>query len=110
MKAIRDLCRLRRAAPPAFGVRAVAIAADDRDAGMRGEPGRDGVGRAHREDIHDATPLQVDEDRAEVMLALLPGPVINAHDLQRLRRKRRRCRVLQQPQNRVIADRHAQPR
>jgi hypothetical protein len=75
MKAIGDLRGLRRAAPSALGVRAVAIAADDRDTRMRGEPGRDRIGRAHREDIHDATPLQIDEDRPEV-----EGQLISARE------------------------------
>ena len=52
------------------------------------EPGGHGIGGAHREDIDDAAPLQVHEDRAEMLLALLPGPVIDAHDTQASRRRR----------------------
>jgi len=75
MKPIRDLPRLRCAAADAAGVRPVAISADDPNAGMNREPGGHGIAGAHREHIHDAPSLQVHEDRAEMLLALLPGPV-----------------------------------
>ena len=60
--------------------------------------------------IHDPSPLQVDEDRPEMLLALLPGPIIDAHDLQDAPAPLGTAAApLQQAQNGVVADRHPQP-
>jgi hypothetical protein len=72
-----------------------------------GEPRRHGIGRAHRQDIHDAPPLQIHEDGTVVMLPLLSGPIINADDAQDVRREWCRGRPLQTAQNGVITDPHA---
>ena len=109
MKAIRDLARLRRAAADAVGVRPVPITADDPNAGMDREPVGHRIGGAHREHIDDAAPLQVHEDRAEMLLPLLPGPVIDAHDAQGLVDVGWRGAAFDDAHHRVGADRHAQP-
>jgi hypothetical protein len=45
---------------------------------MRGQPRGHGIGGTHRQHLDHPATLQVDENRAEVVLALLPGPVIDA--------------------------------
>jgi hypothetical protein len=78
MESIRNLCCLVRPAAQGIGVWSVTVAADDPDAGMRREPRRARIGGAHGEHIDDAATLQIDQDRAEMLLALLPRPVIDA--------------------------------
>jgi hypothetical protein len=80
----RVLRHLRRAAADAVGVRPVAITGADPNAGMDREPVGHHIGSAHREHIDDAAPLHIHEDRAEMLLAPLRGPVIDAHDTQAL--------------------------
>ena len=82
MKATGHLRGLCRAPADRFRIRPVAIATDDHNAGMRGEPGGHRIGRAHAEDINDTASLQVDENRPVMVVPLLPGPVIDADDLE----------------------------
>jgi hypothetical protein len=108
MKAIGHLRGVRRATTDGIGIRPVAIAADDHNPGMRGEPGRHRLGGAHPEDIDDPAAGQVDENRPVVMVPLPPGPVIEANDLEDARRGRFHNKPLQQAENSVVADGHAQ--
>ena len=109
MKAIGHLGGLRRAPADRVRIRPVAIAADDHNPRMRGEPGRHGIRRAHREDIHHAASLQIHENGAEMLLALLPGPVIDTHDAERLIDVGWRGPAFDEAHDGVGTHRHAQP-
>jgi hypothetical protein len=88
----------------------VAVAADDLDAGMGREPSRDRIGGAHGEHIDDAAALEIDQDRVEILLALLPRPVIDAQDTERRIGRGRRGAAFDEAHDGVGADGHSQPR
>jgi hypothetical protein len=100
---------LRRAAADAVGVRPVAITGADPNAGMDREPVGHHIGSAHREHIDDAAPLHIHEDRAEMLLALLPGPVIDAHDAEGVVGVGRRRAAFDHAHDGVGIHRHAEP-
>src|SRR5687767_5362270 len=81
MKPIDHLHRLGCAPAHAVGIQVAAIATDRRDGGMLGQPGRDGGGRAVRQQVDDAMRLQIDEDRA-IAMAPPPGPLVYTDDLE----------------------------
>jgi hypothetical protein len=110
MKSIRDLPRLGCPAAHSVGVRSVAVAADDLDAGMAPEPSRDRIGGAHGEEIHHTATLQVDQDRAEMLLPLLPGPIIDAQHTERRIGRGGRGAAFDEAHDGVGTDGHAQPR
>jgi hypothetical protein len=109
MKAVGDLPRLRRTAAHAVGIGPVPIAADDPNRGMRLQPRGDRISRADREHIHHVTALQIDENRAEMLLPLLPRPVVDADDANRRVSGRRRGRACDSADHAVGADHHAEP-
>lgn len=98
--AIGDLHGVGCAAPRAVGVALRAIAADDLDARMRGEPRREVIGRAVCEQIDDRVALEIDEHDT-VGLTAPPSPVVDAEHARRRRRWHRRA--VDQPQRRVAA-------
>jgi ubiquinone/menaquinone biosynthesis C-methylase UbiE len=71
--------------PPAnaIGVQVAAIATDHRDGGMLGQPGRDGGGRAIRQQVDDAICREIDQDGA-IPMASPPGPLVHPDGLQGL--------------------------
>jgi hypothetical protein len=75
MEAIGDLGGLWSAAAYRLGIRAVPIAADDHDVGMGDQPRRHRIGRAHREDVHDLSTLQIHQDRP-----VMEGQLISARE------------------------------
>jgi hypothetical protein len=76
---------------------------------MGREPGGHGIGGADRKDIHHPASLQIDEDRAEMLLAFLPGPVIDAHDAQGFVDVWWRGAAFDEAHDGVGTHRHAQP-
>lgn len=77
MPAVRDLSGLRSALGGSVGVGAGAVADNDRDAGVCGQPRRQGVGAAVGQQVDDAPPFQIAQDGA-VAVAFAPGPVVHA--------------------------------
>ena len=59
------------------------------------------IGRAHRKNVHDTPTLQVDEDRAKVVLALLPRPIVDPEDVYRLVGGGCRCAAFDHAENGV---------
>lgn len=106
MPAVRDLDRLWRAEPRSLGVRPRSIPADDGDVGMRSEPLPHWLAGAAGQEIEDATPFQIADDRA-VAPASPPSPVIDPDHT----RGRAPCALAtaDQPQDGVAADRHGKP-
>ena len=81
MKAVDDLHGLRRPPPNAVGIEVTAIATDQADRRMLGQPRRDGRGRAVRQQVHDAVIREIHQDRA-VAMPPPPGPLVDADGLQ----------------------------
>ena len=106
MPAVRDLDRLRRAEPRSLGVRPRSIPANDSDVGMRSEPIPHGLAGAAGQEIEDATPFQIADDRA-VAPAPPPSPVVDPDHT----RGRAPCALAtaDQSQDGVAADRHGKP-
>ena len=75
MEAIGHLDGVRGAAPHTLRVRPMPVAGDDPNVRMGGEPGGDGIGGAHPEDIDNPEALQVDENRPVV-----EGQLISARE------------------------------
>jgi hypothetical protein len=109
MKAVGDLPRLRRTAAHAVGIGSVPIATDDPNRGMGLQPRGYRISRADREHINHVTPLQIDENRAEMLLSLLPRPVVDADDANRRVSGRRRGPACDSADHAVGADHHAEP-
>jgi len=84
MPAVRDLDRLRRTSRDPVGIQATAVARRDFDQGMRFEPCGDSVRGSVREQIDHPVPLQV-ADNTAVALAALVRPVVHADDARRAR-------------------------
>ena len=103
---IGDLQRLRRAFGDCLAIAAAAIPAHDFDAGTLGKPGGDRASLPVRQEIDDLARLEITQDRP-VTLALAPSEVVDADNLHAGRRWRRA--PAQDAQQRVGADRHAQP-
>ncbi len=57
--AVGHLDRLRGAAADAVRIGSSPVARHDRDAGVPKEPGRQGVGVAVGQEVHDLSPLEV---------------------------------------------------
>ena len=81
MKAIDHLHRLGCPPANAVGIEVTAIATDDGDRRMLGQPGRDTGGRAVRQQVHDAMRREIDQDGA-IAMAPPPGPLVDADGLQ----------------------------
>ncbi len=67
---------------PHVGIGAGAVAADDLDAGMRPQPGGEGLRRAVGQQINRAVALEVDDD-ATVAPPAASAPVVDADDAWR---------------------------
>ena len=111
MEAIGDLLCLRGALPCGLRIEASTVAGDDLHIRVILEPTGRGRCRPIRQHLHHLTTLQVHDDRAVVM-ALPPRPVINASHTDG------GCDavfrpspgvLLQDGQDRRVADRHAKP-
>ncbi|MEP7307484.1 MAG: hypothetical protein ABJA98_18420 [Acidobacteriota bacterium] len=109
METIRHLPCLWRATAHTVRVRPVPIAADDPNRGMGGEPFGHGIGGADCQDIHDPTFLQIHENRAEMLLPLLPRPVVNAHHAHGFGGGGRGCPAFDHTHDGVGADRRPEP-
>src|SRR4051812_24215168 len=80
MPAVGDLDGVWCPVPCPLSIGTGAVAGDERDAGMRLQPGGKTAAGAIREEINWAVTLQVDQDRA-VGESLVDRPVVNAeHD------------------------------
>jgi hypothetical protein len=66
---VGDLDRLRRPGPGPVRVRSRPVSADDLDAGVSGEPVREGPGVAAFQEVERGAGLDVDEQRAVVLAA-----------------------------------------
>lgn len=64
--------------------------------------------RANRQDVGDGAALQIDNDRA-IGIALLPTPIIDAHDPQGTRAFLARASLFELPQDGIAAGRHCEP-
>ena len=103
---VGHLDRLRSAGANAVGIGAGPVAGDDLDAGMRLQPGGDGLGTAVGQQVdRPVGTLQIDDNGA-VAPAAAPGPVIDADDARRRRRFDRNGP--DQTQQGVAADRHGE--
>jgi hypothetical protein len=60
------------------------------------------------QNIHDRMTLKIDHDRP-IARGMPPTPIINAHNPNNVFLYGRRSTALQLPQDRVVADRHAEP-
>jgi len=103
---IRDLYGLGRPTTRPVGVEAPAVPAHHDDSGMRFQPRRHRLGRAVRQQVHEAMALEVAEKRA-VAMAAPPGPVVDAEDAWWWVGARE-WTGLHQPEDRLPADAHAQ--
>jgi hypothetical protein len=101
--AVGDLDRLGRTIAGAFRIGAGAVPGDERDAGMRPQPGGKTAAGAIREEIDGVVTLQVDQDRA-VREALVDRPVVDAK--HGWHRPRDFGRLAEEPQQRVGTDGH----
>ena len=81
VEAIDHLHCLRRPSANAIGVEVTAIATDDGDRRMLGQPGGDAGRRAVWQEVDHPMRQEIDQDGAIVM-APPPGPLINANGLQ----------------------------
>src|SRR3954447_21842369 len=106
VEAIGNLDRLRSAGANAVGEGAGAVAGDDLDAGMRLQPGGDGLGRAVGQQVDWLVGALEMYDNGAVAPAAAPGPVIDTDDARR--RWRLDGNGPDQTQKRVAADRHGE--
>ena len=82
MPPVRDLEGVRRPTRHPLGIGAGAVAHDDGDAGVGGQPRRQCVGAAVRQPVDDAPAFEVAQDRS-VPVALAPGPIIHPQNRHR---------------------------
>jgi hypothetical protein len=85
MPTICDLYRVRKGPCRSFAISPAAIASDDSDRGMSGEPGLGCRGLTIWQQGDDPAPFQVADD-AGVSVIAPPGPIINADNLKRVSR------------------------
>ena len=78
MPAVGDLHRVRGALGHSGGVGFRAIPRHDRHLRMGPEPGRNSLGGAVLEQIHRATPVQIDHDRA-IRMPFPFGPIVDTN-------------------------------
>jgi hypothetical protein len=105
MPTIRDLYRVRQNLCCSFAIPSATIAGDDRDRGMRSKPSLGGRRLPIRQQGDDPAPFQVADD-AGVSVIAPPGPIINADNPQRVRR--RTATASDHAQERVFAHRQHQ--
>ena len=104
--AVGDLQRLRANPGHRLAVAATTITRDDRDLGVRRQPGIQRGGCSIRQQIDDPATLQIADQRA-VALPALPRPVVDADDRWRIVGPS--GATAQRAKQRVAADRHQQP-
>jgi hypothetical protein len=105
--AIGDVHGLRRTAPGAVGVDVGPVAGDHLHAGVVAQPGGERAGVAVGQEIDDGVALEVDQDGA-VAAALAPRPLV--HPERARHRRLGACRGPGEPQERVGAGGHGEPR
>ena len=88
------------------GIAAAAIARDDGDLRLAGEPRLRGRRFTIRQEAYWSPPFEIADDRA-VALVALPRPIVDADDGGR--GKRRTASPTNNPQKGVVAYRHHQP-
>ncbi|MBB4189400.1 hypothetical protein GGE07_006082 [Sinorhizobium terangae] len=108
MEPISHLTRLRRSFAGRLRVKPASVSAHDLDRRVPLQPLRGTCHAPVVKDIDNRTALQVDDHRA-VAPGSPPAPVIDANDPDRSVATRERGIPLQLPQDRVVADSHAEP-
>ncbi|MGZ2471758.1 hypothetical protein ACVI1N_000049 [Sinorhizobium medicae] len=108
MEPISDLTSLRRTLASSLCVQPASVSAHDLDRRMLLQPSRDTRYAPVLKNIDNRTALQVDDHRA-VAPRSPPAPIIYANDPDRGIAGNERGIPLQLPQDRVVADRHAEP-
>jgi hypothetical protein len=86
MPTIRDLYRVRQGLCRGFAISSTTVASDDRDRGMSSKPGLGSRGFTIRQQRDDPAPFQIADD-AGVSVIAPPGPIVNANDPKRVRRR-----------------------
>ncbi len=108
MEPISDLARLLRTLARSLRVQPASVSADDLDRTVPLQPSRDTRNAPVAKDVYNQTALQVD-DHLAVAPCSPPAPIIYANDPDRGIAGNERGIPLQLPQDRVVADRHAEP-
>lgn len=108
MKTVSHLAGLRRALSGCLSIQTTAISANDLDSRTFLEPCFCALDAAVVQNLDDRMMLEIGHDRA-VPRGMPPAPIINAHNPNIVFLHGRRILVLQLPQDRVVADRHAKP-
>jgi hypothetical protein len=103
---VGDLQRLRVKPTHGLAVAAAAITRDDRDPGVRRQPGIQRGGCSIRQQIDDPATLQIADQRA-VTLPALPRPIVDADDRWLIVGPS--GATAQRAKQRVAADRQQQP-
>jgi hypothetical protein len=80
MTAIDGLHRIRGSLANTIRIQGTAIATDNGNGRMLGEPGGDGRRRALRQQVNDAVARQIDQDGA-IAMAPPPGPLVDTDGL-----------------------------
>ena len=104
--AVGDLHSFRQGFRRRFSIAAATVACHDLDAGMIGQPRLHSRNLPVRQECHDPAPFQVAYDAAIAVVAA-ESPIVNADHAERI--ARRTGTSPDDPQQRVVADRHHQP-
>ncbi|RVL25261.1 hypothetical protein [Sinorhizobium meliloti] len=99
---------LRCALPGCLGIQTAATSANDRDSRTRLQPCFCALDAAVLQNIDDRMMLEIDRDRA-LPRGMPPAPIINAHNPNIVFLPGLWIPALQLPQDRIAADRHADP-
>src|SRR5277367_154662 len=86
MPTIRDLYRVWQGLCRGFAISSTTVASDDRDRGMSSKPGLGSRGFTIRQQRDDPAPFQIAHDTGVSVIAP-PGPIVNANDPKRVRRR-----------------------
>lgn len=108
VKPVGDLFGPRSTLSSGLGVEAAPIAADDFDLGMLLEPSLRARHGSDRQDVDDGAAFEIDDDRA-IGIALLPTPIVDAHDPQGAGAFRARASPFECPQDGIAAGGHGEP-
>ncbi len=108
MEPVSHLTRLRRTLASSLCVQPASVSAHDLDRRVPLQPSRRTRHAPVLKDIDNRTALQIDDHRA-VAPRSPPAPVVYAYDPDRGVAMSERGIPLQLPQDRVVADRHAEP-
>ena len=107
VETVSNLPGLWRALTHADGIKARAVTADNLNLWMPLEPIGGRNRRAIRQQFHHLRPLRVDDQRP-VVHSFFPCPIINAGHADRRRTAMAPGALLYVPENRSVADRHAE--